>query len=93
MAQARVVVLNEAKTAKPSGWNLCFQYCRYEYGDGTEENGYRFIWRKPNNNLQGARGQARIPSTSDILHLTSIAISEGWGHHICPDSGHESSEE
>ena len=33
MAQARVVVLNETKIGNPNEWNLCFQYCRYEYGD------------------------------------------------------------
>ena len=93
MAQAQIFVLNEVKTVKPSGWNLCFQYCRYDYGDGNEEKGYRFIWRRPNGNLQGARGQACIPSTADILLLTSSAISQCWGHHICPDIGHDSSEE
>ena len=93
MAQARVFVLNEVKTIKPSGWNLCFQYCRYEYGDAIKENAYRFIWRRPNGNLQGATVQAHIPSTADILLLTSSAISQGWGHHICPESSHESSEE
>ncbi|MBV1820429.1 hypothetical protein L0P54_10485 [Anaerosalibacter bizertensis] len=92
MAQTRVIVLNEVKTDKPNGWQLCFQYCRYEYGDGSEENGYRFIWRRPNGNLQGARGQARIPSTVDILNLVGLAISEGWGHYLCPNSGFEISE-
>lgn len=33
------------------------------------EEGYRFIWRKPNGNLQPARGQARIPEISDINYL------------------------
>lgn len=93
MAQSRVVVLNEVKTSKPNGWTLCFQYCRYEYGDGNEENGYRFIWRRPNNNLQGARGQARIPSIADILFLTGNAISEGWGNHISDPTGFEYNEE
>jgi len=83
MAQSRVVVINETKLGKPDEWNLCFQYCRYEYGDedNTEENGYRFIWRRPDGSLQGARGQARIPSISDIQYLTGKALSEGWGHH------------
>jgi len=82
MAQARVVVLHEAKEGNPGEWNLCFQYCRYEYGDDKgEENGYRFIWRRPDGTLQGARGQARIPSLSDIQYLTGKALAEGWGHH------------
>jgi hypothetical protein len=84
--QTNVVILNEA--TRPSAnmeqdtWTLCFQYCRYEYGDGTEnENGYRFIWRRSDGSLQAARGQARIPSLADIHFLTAIALEEGWGHH------------
>lgn len=85
MAQGRVVILNEASKGAKGAWNLCFQYCRYEYGDGTkEENGYRFIWRRPNGNLQGARGQARIPSLADIHELMAEALREGWGHHLSP---------
>jgi hypothetical protein len=52
-------------------------------GDGSgEQLGYRFIWRRPNGDLQGARGQARIPSLADIQELTAIALREGWGHHL-----------
>jgi len=82
MAQARVVIIHEVMKGKEGEWRLCFQYCRYEYGDGTEENGYRFIWRRQNGNLQGARGQARIPSVADMLELTAAAIRAGWGHHL-----------
>ena len=53
------------------------EYC---YDDGSKENGYRFIWITPEGHLQPARGQARIPSTSDILNLVSKSIKEGWGH-------------
>lgn len=52
-SQARVRVLNEATMGEEGNWKLCFQYCRYEYEDDTEENGYRFIWRRPNGNMQG----------------------------------------
>lgn len=84
MAQGRVVVLNEVRNdnVNPGEWCLCFQYCRYEYGDGTEENGYRFIWRRPDGTLQGARGQARIPSIANILELTAKALKAGWGQHL-----------
>ncbi|HHW31422.1 MAG TPA: hypothetical protein GXX20_07095 [Clostridiaceae bacterium] len=81
MAQTRVVVLNETKKGNPGEWTLCFQYCRYEYEDGTEENGYRFIWQRPDGTLQAARGQSRIPSIADILLLVSEAIKGGWGNH------------
>ncbi len=83
MAQGRVVVINEAIKGGKGEWRLCFQYCRYEYGNGLkEENGYRFIWRRENGNLQGARGQARIPSIADIHELIAVAIREGWAHNI-----------
>ena len=83
MSQCRVEVLKEVSQGIENDWNLCFQYCRYEFEDGTEENGYRFIWRRPNKSLQGAMGQARIPSIADILTLTSKAMAEGWGHYNC----------
>lgn len=87
MAQSRVVVLNEATKGSADEWRLCFQWCRYEFADGTEENGYRFIWRRPSNALQGARGQARIPSLADILELTAEAVRQGWGHHSATYGG------
>lgn len=80
--QGRVVILNEVKQHNNPAWCLCFQYCRYEFGDGTEQNGYRFIWRRPDGSLQGARGQARIPSLADIQELNAKAIREGWGNHL-----------
>mgnify|MGYP000874523291 CR=1 FL=1 len=88
MVQARIVVLNETKVGEPGDWNLCLQWCRYEYGDGTESMGYRYIWRRPNGHLQGARGQARIPSLGTMMELMSVAIREGWGHHIASGDEH-----
>lgn len=87
MAQSRVVVINETMKGNPGEWRLAYQWCRYEFADGTEENGYRFIWRRPNNNLQGARGQARIPSASDIMELVAVSLKEGWGHHSATFGG------
>ena len=92
MAQSRVVVLKEVMKGAPGDWRLCFQYCRYEYGDGSEEAGYRFIWRRPNGNLQGARGQARIPSLADIQELTAAAIRGGWGHYLEIEGGRSDEE-
>ena len=65
-----VKVIREVKRYEVENqWVLCFQYCQYFYDDNTSEEGYRFIWRKPNGNLQPARGQARIPEISDINYL------------------------
>lgn len=77
---ARVIVINEVKKPYNEGWTLCFQYCLYSYSTGKTENGYRFIWRRPNGTLQAARGQARIPKIDDIESLISKANQAGWGN-------------
>jgi hypothetical protein len=83
MAQGRVIILEETiKNYGENDWKLCFQYCLYDYGDGQKDWGYRFIWRRPDGSLQGARGQARLPSLKDIQELIENAIREGWGQHI-----------
>jgi hypothetical protein len=89
MSQARVVVFKEVRTGKEGEWQLCLQWCRYEYNTEEEQQGYRFIWRRPNGKLQAARGQTRIPSVSDILELTARAIRDGWGHNICESDGYQ----
>jgi hypothetical protein len=77
----RVYVLHSVeKEIGDEGWRLCFQYGRYVYEEGSSEEGYRFIWRRPNGNLQAARGQARIPSIEDARELIELAINEGWGN-------------
>lgn len=63
-------------------WKLCFQWCNYIYDDGTLEQGYRFIWRRPDGSLQPARGQARIPSIRSAEKLMQKAKSEGWGENV-----------
>jgi hypothetical protein len=61
-----------------NGWQLCFQRCTYHYDEHPSEPGYRFIWRRPNGNLQAARGQARIPSAESLEQLTTMARQAGW---------------
>lgn len=75
--QTRVQVLDEV--SEPGPWSLCFQWCRYLYGEGGMEYGYRFIWRKPDGRLQPARGQARIPSVEVLYRLVDAARAAGWG--------------
>lgn len=92
--QARVKILHQVPKNYPENeWTLCFQHVRYEYSDGFAQEGYRFIWRRPNGNLQGARGQARIPSISKLLELVSLAMSEGWGNVSGDFLGNEDIEE
>jgi hypothetical protein len=45
------------------------------------EEGYRFIWRRPNGSLQAARGGARIPSIEVARQLMKRAEKAGWGNH------------
>ena len=37
-------------------WTLCFQKVTYHYDDGSTQDGFRFIWRRPDGSLQAARG-------------------------------------
>ena len=75
---ARVEIHNEVGTGEPDDWNLYFQRCTYHYDDGSDEDGYRFIWRTPDGKLQPARGQARIPNARTLRDLISQAQAEGW---------------
>jgi hypothetical protein len=62
------------------GWKLCLQWVRYIYDNGDMQEGYRFIWRRPDGSLQAARGQARIPSLADAQELMNVAVKQSWGH-------------
>ena len=79
---ARVQVINEVSKGRRGDWVLCLQWCRYLYDDGNMEQGYRFIWRRPNGKLQPARGQARIPSFDWVEELIAKAKNAGWGAHV-----------
>lgn len=97
---ARVQILREVSSGKPGDWVLCFQRCLYLYdeadkdgynsSDGAKtsvEEGYRFIWRRPDGSLQAARGQTRLPSISLAKSLMDCAIAQGWGDFS--DSRHQ----
>jgi hypothetical protein len=78
----RIQVLDEvSETTSKDGWRLCFQRARYVYDDGDFHEGYRFIWRRPDNSLQAARGQARIPSLKIAYDLMHEATKAGWGNY------------
>ena len=75
---ARFEIKHEVTNGEVGYWRLCFQYGIYHYDVDADENGYRFIWRKPDGSLRPARGQARIPSTTDIFELLALASKNGW---------------
>lgn len=76
---ARVEVHKEVPKELNGGeWNLCFQKVTYHYDDGRMQNGYRFIWRRPDGSLQAARGQARIESYEQMHELIDLAKKEGF---------------
>ncbi len=76
---ARVEVHKEVpKELNEGKWNLCFQKVTYYYDNGDKQDGYRFIWRRPDGKLQAARGQARIESYEQMHELIDLAKKEGF---------------
>jgi len=78
--QARVMVRQSTEKDVGGGWKLCFQWCTYFYSDGGQQNGYRFIYKRPDGRLQAARGQARLPNMEIIHEMLEQAKREGWGY-------------
>ena len=78
--ETKIRVHNEVSIEYPGGKRLCFQWCTYVYKESgkADQRGYRFIWRRANNNLQAARGQARIPNAADLSRLIELAREAGW---------------
>jgi len=75
-------ILEEVRTGQAGDWQLCFHFGVYEYDpdqntDVPSQEGYRFIWRRPNGQLQGARGQARLEPRL-ITMLLGKAAEAGW---------------
>jgi hypothetical protein len=79
MSTANVEIHNEVEDGRVNTWRLCFHEVTYHYDDGTpDQDGYRFIWRRPDNSLQAARGQARIPDAAALDRLLTAARRAGW---------------
>ena len=70
------------ENAKSGEWTLCFQKVSYHYDDGSTQDGFRFIWRRPDGSLQAARGQARIESYEQMMVLINQAKEEGFFEEI-----------
>lgn len=61
------------KNAYSGEWTLCFQKVTYHYDDGSSQDGFRFIWRRPDGSLLAARGQARIETYEQMMALINQA--------------------
>ena len=57
-------------------WTLCFQKVTFHYDDGSTQDGFRFIWRRPDGSLQVARGQAHIETYEQMMALINQAKKE-----------------
>lgn len=68
---------HEVSLGNEGDWRLCFQWGSYRYEDGTSQDGYRFVWRRPDGSLQ-SRGPARIPNAAAIFELLRLASEDGW---------------
>jgi hypothetical protein len=79
---AHFQIHEEVRAGKLGDWQLCFQYGEWYYDPDqgmpvAKHSGYRFIWRRPDGTMQGARGQARLlPDLITIL--LGKAAQEGW---------------
>ena len=89
MSTVNVEVLNEVTdecTSVKGGYKLYLQRVRYHHEGGDQhgriDEGYRFIWRRPDGTLQAARGQARLPSFHVIRLLMIKAEQQSWGHYV-----------
>ena len=87
---ARIHVQHEVSKVMGRGrkakWTLCLQYGTYVYEKGKPQEGFRFIWRRPDGRLQPARGQARIPRLANAQELISKALAAGWGKNVGGDA-------
>lgn len=83
-ANVNVEVLRSYPPYVEGEWQLHLQLCRYHEHEGglrDHKDGYRFIWTRPDNSLQAARGQARIESLQYVFELIQHSYKEGWGHY------------
>lgn len=75
----RFVIRDEVTQHDTDDWHLCLQRGTLHMPD-EHQDGYRFIWRRPDGSLQAARAQARLPSLRLARELMAAADAAGWGH-------------
>ena len=73
------------ENANSGEWTLYFQKVTYHYDDGSTQDGFRFIWRRPDGSLQAARGQARIETYEQMMALINQAKKEGFFENLNED--------
>lgn len=75
------------ENANSGEWTLCFHKVTYHYEDGSMQDGFRFIWRRPDGSLQAARGQACIETYEQMMALINQAKEEGFFEEIKRQQG------
>lgn len=86
-AKSTIVIHDEIKAPNPSvtGSTICFQKVTYHYADDatqrsfvSRQDGFRFVWKKPDGSIRPTRGYARIPSLSHLEGFLKEARRRGW---------------
>ncbi len=71
----------KSPSTKQAVGNFCSSVAATNTMTESFNDGFRFIWRRPDGSLQGARGQARIPSLKHARLLMAEAEKKGWGNY------------
>jgi hypothetical protein len=85
-SQTNVSVREQVWLGEAGEWRLGLQWCLYVHPQAEPEEGYRFIWQRPEGSLQAARGQARLPSLAVVGRLVAMAEAAGWGDKLASDA-------
>jgi len=75
---AYIEILDEIDPGPRGSWRLTFQRGRWHFGGGRIDDGYRFMFRRDDDSLQAARGQALISTLDQAQDLINQARDLGW---------------
>lgn len=71
-------ILNEVTNGRQGDWRLCFQLCELVNEQGSLEQGYRFVWRGPDDSLESVKSHSGMFSSNDMYELMQLATVDGW---------------
>ena len=73
-----ITIHDEVKVAYRNNAELCFHRVTYRYDSGDSDQGFRFIWRKPDGLFATGHKQAFIPDAATHDQLIGAAKLQGW---------------